>query len=51
MKMPFLGRIPLAIDIRTASDAGLPPAAGGDAEAAPFRAIAEKLAAWLGAGR
>ena len=47
MNMPFLGRIPLTIAIRTASDAGLPPAAGDDAEAAPFLAIARKLEAWL----
>lgn len=47
MGMPFLGRIPLTIAIRTASDAGHPPAAGDDAEAAPFLAIARKLEAWL----
>ena len=29
--MPFLGRIPLDIAIRQASDAGEPPAAGDDA--------------------
>lgn len=47
MGMPFLGRIPLTIAIRTASDAGLPPAAGDDSEAAPFLAIARKVEAWL----
>lgn len=47
MGMPFLGRIPLTIAIRTASDAGLPPAGGDAAEAAPFLAIARRLEAWL----
>ncbi|KKW92297.1 Mrp/NBP35 family ATP-binding protein [Sphingobium chungbukense] len=47
MGMPFLGRIPLAIDIRRRSDAGDPPAAGDDVHGAAFRAIAEKVAAWL----
>ncbi|HUD94511.1 Mrp/NBP35 family ATP-binding protein [Sphingobium sp.] len=47
LSMPFLGRIPLAIDIRRRSDAGDPPAAGEDAHADAFRAIAEKVAAWL----
>src|SRR3546814_19385400 len=46
MGMPFLGRIPLAIDIRRRSDAGDPPAAGDDAHSAAFRAIAAKVAAW-----
>lgn len=45
--IPFLGRIPLAIDIRISSDAG-EPLAGSDSEnAAAFHAIAGKLAAWL----
>ncbi|KFG90667.1 ATP-binding protein involved in chromosome partitioning [Sphingobium herbicidovorans NBRC 16415] len=47
MGMPFLGRIPLAIDIRRRSDAGDPPAAGDDASGRAFLAIAEKVAAWL----
>ncbi len=47
MKMPFLGRIPLAITIRLASDAGTPPAASDDASAAPFQALAEKVKDWL----
>jgi ATP-binding protein involved in chromosome partitioning len=51
MGMPFLGRIPLAMGIRTASDAGEPPAAGDGTEAEAFRAIAEQVAAWLGKGR
>ncbi|PTQ10844.1 chromosome partitioning protein ParA [Sphingomonas oleivorans] len=45
--LPFLGRVPLAIGIRTASDAGTPPAAGEGPEAEPFRAIATRIAAWL----
>nr|WP_223262895.1 Mrp/NBP35 family ATP-binding protein [Sphingobium sp. SCG-1] len=51
MGMPFLGRIPLTIGIRTASDAGLPPAGGDENEAAPFLAIARKLEEWLNAAR
>jgi ATP-binding protein involved in chromosome partitioning len=41
----FLGRVPLDLSIRTASDAGEPPAAQpGDRV---FRPIAEQVAAWL----
>ncbi|WP_245646494.1 Mrp/NBP35 family ATP-binding protein [Sphingobium abikonense] len=47
LSMPFLGRVPLAIDIRRQSDAGDPPAAGEGPHADDFRAIAEKVAAWL----
>jgi len=43
----FLGRVPLSIAVRTASDAGDPPASGNGTEAAPFRAIAERVKAWL----
>lgn len=43
--IPFLGRVPLSLEIRTASDAGEPPA-GESAEA--FEAIARKLSDWLG---
>ena len=45
--IPFLGRIPLAITIRAASDAGEPPAAGGGADAAPFSTIARAVRDWL----
>lgn len=45
--IPFLGRIPLALAIRTASDAGLPPAAGTGAPADPFMSIAGKVGDWL----
>jgi ATP-binding protein involved in chromosome partitioning len=42
----FLGRVPLAIEIRVASDAGQPPAAGDAPQGQSFAAIAERLAAW-----
>jgi len=45
MNIPFLGRIPLDIAIRRASDAGMPPAA--DRDDAIFSAIASRLAEWL----
>ncbi len=41
----FLGRIPLDIAIRTASDAGQPPAAGADDRV--FAPIAAQVAGWL----
>ncbi|VXC96534.1 Mrp/NBP35 family ATP-binding protein [Sphingomonas sp. 8AM] len=44
----FLGRVPLDIAIRTASDAGEPPAAGADDRV--FAPIAAQVAAWLAAG-
>ncbi len=43
--LPFIGRVPLDIAIRTASDAGNPPAA--DVEDAVFAAIAARVADWL----
>ncbi|HYN46014.1 MAG TPA: Mrp/NBP35 family ATP-binding protein [Allosphingosinicella sp.] len=43
MGIPFLGRIPLTVSIRQASDAGTPPAAGDGEEAAIFRRLAERL--------
>ncbi len=46
----FLGRVPLALEIRTASDAGQPPAAGDGPQAEAFRAIAQALADWLDRG-
>jgi ATP-binding protein involved in chromosome partitioning len=45
--VPFLGRVPLSIDIRTASDAGKPPAADPDDRV--FAPIAERVAEWLAA--
>lgn len=43
MGVPFLGRLPLSLAIREASDAGNPPAATEGPEADGFKAIASKL--------
>jgi ATP-binding protein involved in chromosome partitioning len=43
----FLGRIPLDIDIRLASDEGVPPAASNGKNADAFNAIAGKLTDWM----
>jgi ATP-binding protein involved in chromosome partitioning len=43
MGIPFLGRIPLRLSIRTASDAGTPPAAGQGEEAVLFRRLAQRM--------
>ena len=45
--LPFMGRIPLSIGIRVASDAGTPPAAGDGADAAPFATLAEAVKLWI----
>jgi ATP-binding protein involved in chromosome partitioning len=45
MGVPFLGRLPLSLVIREASDAGEPPAASNGPEADAFNAIAVKLLA------
>ena len=45
--IPFIGRVPLTIAIRTASDAGEPPAANPDDVV--FAPIAAQVAAWLAA--
>ena len=45
--MAFLGRIPLQMAIREASDAGTPPAAGEGPAADAFAAIARRVASWL----
>ncbi|RJY09796.1 Mrp/NBP35 family ATP-binding protein [Aurantiacibacter aquimixticola] len=45
--IPFLGRVPLSLEIREASDAGQPPAASDGAAGKPFAAIAAQLAAAL----
>ena len=45
MGLPFLGRIPLDIGIRTKSDAGTPPAAEDDDEI--FAGLAAKIVDWL----
>ena len=49
LDLPFLGRIPLALEIREGGDAGAPPAASDGVHAKPFSAIAERLSAWLAA--
>ena len=41
--LPFLGRLPLSLAIREASDAGTPPASSGGPEAEAFAALASKL--------
>jgi len=46
----FLGRVPLTMEIRVASDTGQPPAAKEGAQGQAFTAIAERLAAWLDGG-
>ncbi|MDG5488460.1 Mrp/NBP35 family ATP-binding protein [Sphingomonas sp. BGYR3] len=45
--IPFLGRIPLTLAIRTGSDAGQPPAAGTGAEGAVFHQLAARVSDWL----
>lgn len=47
--LPFLGRVPLELGIRTASDAGEPPAAGNGPAAETFAALAAGLDEWLAA--
>jgi ATP-binding protein involved in chromosome partitioning len=43
MSIPFLGRVPLTLNIRRSSDEGTPPATGEGEEAAAFRRIASRL--------
>lgn len=43
----FLGRVPLAMEIRVASDAGQPPAANDLPQGQAFTALAQRLASWL----
>ena len=43
MGVPFLGRLPLSVAIREASDEGNPPAAGDGLSAEAFKQIAAKL--------
>ena len=47
MGLPFLGRVPLHIAIRTDSDKGEPTAAGDGPQAEAFAAIARRVATWL----
>ena len=43
MGVPFLGRLPLSLAIREASDAGEPPAASNGPESEAFAQLAAKL--------
>jgi len=43
----FLGRVPLALAIRVASDCGQPPAANDLPHSEAFLAIAQRVSAWL----
>jgi ATP-binding protein involved in chromosome partitioning len=45
--LPFLGRIPLSLNVRIASDAGTPPVTMVDGDGESFVAIAEILKRWL----
>lgn len=47
MGLNFLGRVPLSMGIRLASDGGVPPAAGTDPAGEPFHAIAAGILKWL----
>ena len=47
LAIPFLGRIPLEMAIRAASDAGTPPAAGNGPEAQVVAELADKVDRWL----
>ncbi|WP_170003332.1 Mrp/NBP35 family ATP-binding protein [Pseudopontixanthobacter vadosimaris] len=47
MQVPFLGRIPLALEIREGGDSGNPPAAGEGPQAQAFHDVANKLSDWL----
>jgi ATP-binding protein involved in chromosome partitioning len=51
MGIAFLGRIPLDISVRLASDAGTPPALGDDPVAKAFAEIARRLTRWIDAPR
>lgn len=47
MGMPFMGRVPLDIEIRKSSDGGTPPASSDSLQGKAFHDIAKKLATWL----
>ena len=46
-RFAILGRIPLAMEIRVASDVGQPPAASDGPQGEAFARIADRLGAWL----
>ena len=43
--LPFLGELPLALDVRVAGDSGTPIAATDSPLAAPYAALAQRLIA------
>jgi ATP-binding protein involved in chromosome partitioning len=43
MHVPFLGRLPLSLEIRTASDSGLPPALGEADGSGAFALLAQRM--------
>jgi ATP-binding protein involved in chromosome partitioning len=45
--LPFLGRIPLDISIRLASDEGIPPALGEGPISDAYGAIARRVSSWV----
>ena len=47
MSLPFLGRVPLDMTIRRASDAGVPPASGEGLIADAFGSIAQRISTWI----
>ena len=47
MGLDFLGRVPLDIEIRKASDGGIPPACTDSPQGQAFHDIAKRLATWL----
>ncbi|MFB0612785.1 Mrp/NBP35 family ATP-binding protein [Aurantiacibacter poecillastricola] len=49
--VPFLGRVPLAMEIRVASDTGQPPAANETEHGRPFAEIAARLNEFLSASK
>jgi len=51
MGYDFLGRVPLNMAIRVASDTGTPPAANDGEHGEAFTEIAARLAVWLDAGQ
>lgn len=50
LEIPFLGRIPLDIAIRSGSDAGHPPVTGNGPERAAFMGVAEIVRDWIERG-
>ena len=49
--VPFLGRVPLAMEIRVASDTGQPPAANETQHGPHFSGIAAQVATYLSANQ